>query len=189
MNSDIEYLHFEPFYINECKSDGYGIFDIYKQKGGFHIENIDTENDLPLSETGEKSQTIMFKYKDKIIPFILICETKSFSHIFIKKYIKTKTNEPFKKLLNKSIHIITSDPKIICDYKIKASCKNNIEIKTYNLNDNIPTITCEYFSGHSELDPVPPNSIFKNIDKKYIENKHSYFKTKNQRKINSLFYL
>jgi hypothetical protein len=172
MNSNTKYLKFEPFYIYHCKSDGYGIFDITEQKSGFNIEIIDSDHHYTL----KNSQTIIFNYKDTIVPFVLICKKKTFSHIFIKKYIKDKTDEPYKKLLNKSIHIITSDPQIICEYKMNASCKTNIEIRTYNLCDDISTITCEYFYGYSELNPEPPSSVFKKIDKKYIINKHSWLK-------------
>lgn len=100
-----------------------------------------------------------------------------FSHIVIKKFIKQNSNSKFMKIHNNSTHIITSDINIIKKYQMRASLKTNIEIRMYNVNDNIKRIVCEYFIGNSENNVCIPESIFKNIDHNRIKEK--YFEIKN----------
>ena len=73
---------------------------------------------------------------------------------------------------NNSIHIITSKPKIIGKYRLLSSCNNNIQITKYKLEHNISKIICEQIYSHSEMDLDPPNTLFKNINKKYINETH-----------------
>ena len=172
MTQNVIYLYFSPYLENVCVSDGYGMYDGFEQKAGFNIKNIN------LKDKQESTYKIKFGSGTQITPFVLACETNTFTHILIKNFSLNPIDSfneddiKIKKLLNNSIHIITSNSNVIGKYQIMASLKNNIQVRTYKISKSF--IICEHLFWNSQSDLHPPDPIFINIDEKYIIDTHKY---------------